>query len=411
MQVDAEPVRIGTGDDMDWILSDRSVSRRHAEAWVDGDGLAIKDVGSTNGTFYEGARVTEIRVGLGSGLRVGNTRLQVTPNQVPVEARAETTDRCGPLVGADQRMREVYTLIEDLAPSDATVLIEGETGTGKELVARAIHAGSRRCAGPFVVVDCTSQPRDLVESHLFGHVRGAFTGASESRRGAFVGADGGTLFLDELAELPETLQPKFLRALEQREVQPVGGDEVRAVDVRVVAATHRHLRQEVRAGRFREDLYYRLSVVRIALPPLRDRLDDLALLVEHFLAARGHPIRIDPNSLESLRGHRWPGNVRELKNVVDRACVLGDKSAPVDLSRFLEPEEEAHSTPPQVGAATFKEAKGAIVARFEREYLERLLEIHEGNLSRASRSAGLDRKHLRDLLRKHGLLPDRDADG
>lgn len=408
--VGARAVQIGSEEGAHLRLSDRGVSRRHAEAWVSDDGLNVRDLGSTNGTIYHGARVEQIQVQIGSELRFGNTRVSVLPHQVAVEARADAADHCGPLVGADRRMREVYTLIEDLSDSQATVLIEGETGTGKELVARALHERSPRASGPFVVVDCTSQPRDLVESNLFGHVRGAFTGASADRRGAFLQADGGTLFLDELGELPPEVQPKFLRVLEQREVQPVGGDEVRRVDVRVVAATHRSLRQHVREGRFREDLYYRLSVVRVELPPLRERTSDLPRLIEHFLDLNGRPINVAMSRLDALAAHPWPGNVRELRNLVDRACVLARGPDPVDLSRFLEAEalDDGTIEPAPTGTGSFKEAKGEVVARFERAYLEKLLEAHRGNLSQASRAAGLDRKHLRDLLRKHGLLPERD---
>ena len=230
----------------------------------------------------------------------------------------------GGLIGSSPSMREIFSLLERVAPTDFTVLIEGESGTGKELVAEAIHASSARAEGPLVVVDCSAIARDLIASELFGHTKGAFTGAAGARKGAFEAARGGTLFLDELGELPLDLQPKLLRALESREVKPVGANDTIKTDVRIVAATNRTLAHEVRAGSFREDLYYRFAVIRVALPPLRERPEDIEPLVEHFLrGARKltgrESVEISYKTMDKLKRHKWPGNVRELKNFVERA--------------------------------------------------------------------------------------------
>ncbi|MCA9555719.1 MAG: sigma 54-interacting transcriptional regulator, partial [Myxococcales bacterium] len=256
--VGSRPVVVGADPSCELVLVDRTVSRKHAEVRRERDFVIVKDLGSTNGTFYHDARVVEVSVPLGGEISFGKTRVKIVPEEVSVEARPHISDRLGPLIGRDLRMREIFTLIEDIADSDVTVVIEGETGTGKELVAKAIHDHSRRKNSHLVVFDCTNQPKDLIESALFGHVKGAFTGATAPRAGAFERADGGTIFLDELGEFGLDLQPKLLRVLESREIQKVGGDGYEPVDVRVIAATNRNLRAEVRAGNFREDLYYRL---------------------------------------------------------------------------------------------------------------------------------------------------------
>jgi transcriptional regulator with GAF, ATPase, and Fis domain len=326
------------------------------------------------------------------------------------------------MVGGDLRMREIFALIEDIARTDVTVVIEGETGTGKELVARAIHERSKRSDEPFVVFDCTNQPKDLIESALFGHVKGAFTGATSPRAGAFERANGGTIFLDELGEFGLDLQPKLLRVLESREVQKVGGDDYDPVDVRVIAATNRNLKAEVRASRFREDLYYRLAVVKIMLPPLRERASDMQRLVEHFIGLGNHNFTVDPRCYATLRTYQWPGNVRELKNVVDRAGALSHGKGNVDLARFLgdlDDDDKARPSSSSGGAApidkamSFKEAKGRVISDFESQYILALLREHGNNISLAAREAGIDRKHFKDLMRKYGIEArgsDNDAD-
>jgi two-component system, NtrC family, response regulator GlrR len=296
--------------------------------------------------------------------------------------------------------------LERVAATDATVLLLGETGTGKELAAESIHRESSRANGPFIIVDCGAIPSELLESELFGHERGAFTGALRSREGAFSAAAGGTIFLDEIGELPRDLQPKLLRALSRRAVKPVGGEAYVDVDVRVIAATNRDLRQEVNVDRFRGDLYYRLAVVEVRLPPLRDRLDDLPILVETMLReSRATPIEtsrlLAAPFLAQLREHRWPGNVRELRNAIDRALALGP----------WEPEPSAKTTEPPGGLSgppidlsrPFKEARDDWTATFERAYLAALLVEHGGNIRAAARAAGIDRVHLYRLLARHGL--------
>ncbi|MBI2375737.1 MAG: sigma 54-dependent Fis family transcriptional regulator [Deltaproteobacteria bacterium] len=401
------PLIIGTGSDCDFVLTDRSVSRRHAEVRFDG-ALVVKDLGSTNGTFYHDARVSEVQVPVGREISLGKVRVKAVPEEVQVEGRPLDVDRLGPLVGSDLRMREIFALVEDIARTEVTVVIEGETGTGKELVAKALHQRSARASEPFVVFDCTNQPKDLIESSLFGHVKGAFTGATSPRSGAFERANGGTIFLDELGEFGLDLQPKLLRVLEAREVQKVGGDGYDPVDVRVIAATNRNLKAEVRAGRFREDLYYRLAVVKIVLPALRERADDIPLLVQHFIEQSGATFTVDPACFTAVKAYPWPGNVRELKNVVDRAAALSRGRANIDLSRFLGDRDE-EPLPRRGSSATldpslsFKEAKGRVISDFESQYIHNLLRQHGNNISLAAREAGIDRKHFKDLMKKYGI--------
>jgi DNA-binding NtrC family response regulator len=288
------------------------------------------------------------------------------------------------------------------------VLVEGETGTGKELVAWALHQASPRRSGPFVVFDCGAVPRELIESELFGHVRGAFTGATADRPGAFVRANGGTVFIDELTALPLELQPKLLRALESRAVKPVGSDHPRPVDVRVVAACNTDIEAEVRAERFRADLFYRLSVVHVRIPPLRRRREDIAPIVRRILSRLGitDPGPIEGPNLDRLTAHSWPGNVRELRNVIERAVALSGTRAPrfSDLRLQIGPAVQQEELRVRT-ESTFAEAKEELTASFEKRYLADLMERCRGNISLASRVGGLDRKHLRKLLRRHGLIP------
>jgi DNA-binding NtrC family response regulator len=308
-------------------------------------------------------------------------------------------------------MRHVFAVLERVAMTDACVLVHGETGTGKELVAEAIHRASPRGKKAFVVCDLASLPKTLIESELFGHIRGSFTGADRDREGAFEAADGGTLFLDEVGELELDVQPRLLRALERHQVKPVGATAYRTVDVRVVAATNRDLQAEVKAGRFREDLYHRLAVVSVKLPPLRDRPEDIPRLVTHFLGSvTKDPPQVPPSTMAALRAHEWPGNVRELRNVIERAVSLGAGAPMLDAALFgFEPPlpmapPEGASAPPRVDTdVPFKEAKERLVDAWEREYVKQLLERAEGNISLAARQGGIDRVYLHRLLKKHGL--------
>ncbi len=317
-------------------------------------------------------------------------------------------------------MRALYTLLERLAPTDLSLLIEGPTGTGKELAARAIHEASGHAEGPFVVLDCTAIPPSLAESILFGHERGAFTGAAERRPGVFEAAAQGTLFLDEVGELPSELQPKLLRVLEQRQVVRVGASQAIPVHARILSATWRELRLRVNQGTFREDLYYRLAQARVNLPALAERPDDIPLLVTYFLENLPAGTRcaraIAPDALVELSSREFRGNVRELRHTVERAAMLaaGDVIVSSDLAfeRMLmgecqraksSPTESMLSETPDSALPLFKEAKRTLVDEFERSYLEQLLGRAGKNLSRASAFAGIERHHLRDLLKKHGL--------
>jgi DNA-binding NtrC family response regulator len=346
-------------------------------------------------------------------------------------------------------MREIYAILEKIAPTDTTVIVEGETGTGKEVVARTIHRLSRRREGPFIVFDCGAVPENLIESELFGHEKGSFTGAISTRQGVFEMAHGGTVFLDELGELQLDLQPKLLRVLEQREVKRVGGLKPIRVDVRVVAATNRNLEKEVRAGRFREDLFYRLSVVRLILPSLRERKEDLPLLVQHFLKngnynrtrEGGRKVReISRDALERIIAYDWPGNVRELHNVIERAVSFADTDVvevrdlpdhvamraggypPIaSMPTQVEPiggvvplapaSAQPHAPAIDLNASTFKDAKELWVSAFERDYIQNLLDKNDNNISHAAREADIDRKYFRKLMKKYGIgAYENDAD-
>ena len=347
-------------------------------------------------------------------------------------------------------MREIFASLEKVSPSELTVLITGETGTGKELIARGIHNASPRRNRPFVVLDCGSIPRDLIESTLFGHEKGSFTGAVGQHRGCFEQANGGTIFLDEIGELDIGLQPKLLRVLEQREIKRVGGDKTIKVDVRVLAATNRDLRAEVNGGNFREDLYFRLSVVHVELPPLRERREDVPALVQHFLrevaSRRGLTLSFGQDAMAALVSHSWPGNVRELRNVVERAAALADgpvitradlvfgpdggpsliashdlAQAGASAARRAAAEMSGVDLPPVASGPAvfdpallkpglgFKHAKQTVVDAFESAYLGALLERNEGNITRSAQEAGLTRYHLRELLKRHHLTGQGEA--
>jgi DNA-binding NtrC family response regulator len=402
------------------------VSREHCRISHEPYGYVVTDLGSTNGTSINRVRVREAFVRSGSALSVGGVEVRFQTFGERVELVPSTRDSFGSVVGRSRRMREVFAILERIAPTSATVVLEGETGTGKEVVARELHRKSPRAAEPFVVFDCGAVPKDLIESELFGHEKGSFTGAVGSRQGLFEVAHGGTLFLDEIGELSLELQPKLLRALEHREIRRVGSNRAIKVDVRLVAATNRRLDEEVRAGRFREDLYYRLSVVRISLPPMRDRLEDVPLLARHFL--KQAPFNRGPDGEPRVKGfsedaltllmeYHWPGNVRELLNVVERSTSFadGDHVEVDDLPPHLLGPAGAMArgpgdrTQPDRAARlkrTFKDAKETAVERFERDYLAALLQRTRGSLSAAAREADVDRKHLRKLARKYGLVAD-----
>jgi transcriptional regulator with GAF, ATPase, and Fis domain len=391
---------VGSHPDAGLSLSDTTVSRYHVELTARPDGVRVRDLESTNGTWLGGARITEVIVEDQATLSVGKTTLKVSMLEADL-GTPEAQPTFGPALGASQAMKQLFGMLEKVAPSDSTVLLLGETGTGKEVMARAIHQKSPRAARPFVVVDCGSVAPTLIESELFGHVRGSFTGAINDRNGAFLEADGGTIFLDEIGELPLELQPKLLRVLEAGTVRRVGEDKHRRVDVRVVAATHRDLDAEVAAGRFRRDLYYRLAVVLVNVPPLRDRLDDLPLLTEHFVKSMGRGDFQIPRSLMArFAAYHWPGNVRELRNLVERSLAGADVDP---LPHETQAAARTLATGDDLTELPFKEAKERLVESFTREYLVTLLEKCNGNISQMAREAGIARNYVHRLVAKYGL--------
>ncbi len=416
-EFDHDVIRIGAVEGSHFRLTDDTVSRRHAEIVRTRDGMLLRDLGSTNGTFMGPVRIKEVYLGDQRTFRVGKTDIAFALLDEVVDIVPSDATRFEGLVGSSRRLREVFSVLDRVARTELTVLITGETGTGKELVSKAVHQRSTRGKGPFVVFDCGAVPANLVESELFGHERGAFTGAVQSRPGVFEQAHGGTIFLDELGELPIELQPTLLRVLEQREVRRVGDRHVRPVDVRVVAATNRDLRQQVKEGLFREDLYYRLAVVELELPALRDRKEDLGLLAEHLIATAPfeHGVRgVTPDVLALLQAYHWPGNIRELRNVLLRSLPFCD-GALIDLQALPESLRQARpaaASAPSAAATelslpegdlSLKEAKDQLIDAFEHQYLEDLLERCEGNLSRAARVAGVDRKTIARLLKRHNI--------
>jgi DNA-binding NtrC family response regulator len=410
LELDLPPVGVVIGADRgcDIALTDTSVSGRHCTVSPSPSGFAIADLGSRNGTSIDGVAVQKVTAPPGVILRLGHTLIQLLPADDVVAIPPSTRAHVGALWGDSPGMRQVFAILERAAQSDASVLFLGESGTGKELAARAVHDESPRKDGPFVVFDCGAATETLVESELFGHVRGAFTGAAADRQGAFAAAHGGTLFLDEIGDLPLPLQPKLLRMLEAGEIVPVGGRKPEKYDVRVVAATHRDVFGEVARGGFRGDLYYRLAVVEVHLPPLRARKDDLARLIAIFLERVGAAAlvpTIGGPAFERLSSYHWPGNVRELRNVITRAVALGGGAKTFnELPILLRPTAQNPDAVEVIRAdKPFHDAKEALVARFEREYLTDLLRRSGGNLSAAARQAGLERKFLYKVLERAGL--------
>jgi DNA-binding NtrC family response regulator len=450
---DKEEIRIGSMDDNDVVISDDTVSRYHCRIAQEDTGYVLVDQRSTNGTFINKVRVREAFLKPGSIVSVGQSQFRFNAKEEEVQILPSRNDRCAGLIGGNSRMREIYSIIEKIAPTATTVVIDGETGTGKEVVAQAIHSLSPRVKNDLVVFDCGAVPPNLIESELFGHEKGSFTGAMMTRQGLFEQADGGTLFLDELGELPIDLQPKLLRVLEQREVRRVGSTKASKVDVRIIAATNRNLEDEVRAGRFRQDLFYRLSVVRLHLPSLSQRADDIPLLVQHFLEngsynklANGHQRvhAVASDAMAALQAYPWPGNVRELVNVIERAvsfCSSGQLELS-DLPDYVRNAKASQSqmrkdthtgghrrapsvvgstganpvvpmnpnaptpTPPEelmAEGVTFKDAKERWVAAFERDYILQLLRRNSGNISHAARAADIDRKYFRKLMKKYDI--------
>ncbi|WP_438009018.1 sigma 54-interacting transcriptional regulator [Sorangium sp. So ce321] len=414
MVLDGDFIRVGSHPSNDLVLADRAVSRFHCILERVKATFRLTDVGSLNGTYIAGVRVRDADAILPEcRIELGESVVRIRDADAVAETELARAASFGALQGVSVPMRRLFVILDRVAKSAPDVLIEGENGTGKEVIATELVQRSARADKPLVIVDCGAISPSLIESELFGHVRGSFTGASRDRAGAFEEADGGTVFLDEIGELPLEMQPKLLRALASREVRRLGESRVRKVDIRVIAATNRRLEREVNSGRFREDLYYRLSVLTVRVPPLRERKEDIGLLVQCFLNELGASDKVNlfpPEVIEDMKRYDWPGNVRELRNYVERRVVLGEGAAmgaTAPAERGAAPPADAPAPPADAAAANiempFKEAKDAIIDRFERDYLAALLEWSNGNVSRAARKAGLDRMYLHRLLQRHGL--------
>jgi DNA-binding NtrC family response regulator len=402
---------VGTSPACSVRLTDNEVSRRHLALEVVAGRLRVSDLGSTNGTWVDRLRVRDAELEGGESLRLGQTVLRVvlehaTP-AAPV-AVASTATRFGRVVGASDAMRRLYPLCERLAATSVPVVIEGETGTGKEVLAESLHEMGPRAEGPFVVFDCTAVPPNLVEAELFGYERGAFTGAVQGRRGLFEQADTGTLLIDEIGDLELPLQAKLLRAIERSEIRRIGGERWLRADVRILAATRRDLDREVQAGRFRDDLFHRLAVVRIELPPLRHRTGDIGRLALHLWREMGgDPLGLPRALLQRWEDYPWPGNVRELRNTIARQLAVGDLS---NVQHEYAAASSEVVPPPTASSGTrdaidrfvnmdlsFPQARDRILEEFETRYVTRLLERHGGDVAKAAAASGIGRRYFQKL--------------
>ena len=408
------PFVIGSSFEATLRIPDPAVSRKHIELTNLGGVVHVKDLGSTNGSYYEGGRFTELELSAGSVFRIGETELQiVAPDKSDPIPPSEATS-FGGLYGKSRKMREVFSILERAAKTDATVLVSGETGTGKEVVAEAIHRASARGDSPFIVVDCASIPENLIESELFGHVKGAYTNAVSDRTGAFEAADKGTIFLDEIGEMPAQLQPRLLRALETRTVKRVGATTYTPVDVRVIAATNRELEAEVRAKNFRTDLYFRLAVISVKLPPLRERREDIPTLARCFLdelteqTEGDAQLELTPEIVAALTSHDWPGNVRELRNVIHQAASLSSEVLNIAAQLRRPRGDTAIADGPTATSAgagfdgfldmPYKEARRQALEAFELAYAKHAVAAAGGNVSKAAESAQVHRNVLHRIL-------------
>ncbi|MBI5537781.1 MAG: sigma 54-dependent Fis family transcriptional regulator [Deltaproteobacteria bacterium] len=406
VDIGIEPVLTGRNASCHLVLQDPKVSSIHGEFVATERGVRVRDLGSRNGTWVGEVRIIEAYLAEKTSIWVGETEILFEPSR-PTHLHLPTHETFGPLYGGSARMRAVFDRIDKVAATDLTVLIQGETGTGKELVAQAIHNASRRAKTPFVVIDCGAIVQSLAESALFGHERGAFTGAVAARVSPFVEAEGGTVFLDELGELPMDVQPKLLRALAERRVKAVGGTRYNPIEVRVVCATRRDLALSVNEGGFRSDLYFRVAQVTISLPPLRERTEDIPGLVRHMLSDMGAAQayrRVPHESLERLMRYDWPGNVRELRNAVAVALALAEDGGPVDVAAHVGGATRSGGPMGVGGALGYHEARRESMERFEHEYFDRLSRECTGNISEMARRSGLERVHVRRHLRKHALV-------
>jgi transcriptional regulator with GAF, ATPase, and Fis domain len=400
--IDGAEIRVGKAPSNDLCLTDPTVSRFHCVVERTPRGLLLRDLGSFNGTQVGGCHVESAYLSPDVPIQLGNTVLRLVESDE--EPPSDVAVASGPQVlGSSRAIRRILSMLPRLALSGANILLEGETGTGKSMVAELIHRMGPRVNGPFVVVDCGALAASLVEGELFGHERGSFTGASERRMGAFEAAEGGTVFLDEIGELPLEMQPRLLRALEERTVRRIGTTRVTHIDVQIIAATNRDLRGAVAAGQFRPDLYYRLDSLRLVIPPLRERPEDVPALIDHF--CQRVRARVEPALAERMKtdfvGREWPGNVRELRNAVEKAVLMDDLAGDTPPPMPREEREEPDLSVP------FRAAKEEAMEGWERRYLAALIRRARGNISEAARLSRLDRGHLRELFRQHGILPER----
>ena len=399
-----DTVTIGSAEGNDVRLADQAVSRYHLKLVARRGGIDLIDLGSTNGSWVGSTRVERGTVDVGSIIGLGRSKIRIAESKEAI-VQLHPADALGQMRGRSNGMRSLMALVKKLAAADSAVLLIGESGTGKELVARALHDESARRDKPFVTVDCGAIADSLITSELFGHERGAFTGAERQHLGAFERADGGTVFLDEIGELSPALQTHLLGVLERRRIRRVGGSKDLPIDVRVLSATNRDVRAEVNKGTFRLDLFYRLAVVCLELPPLRDRGEDVPLLIQHFLQERGYHGEVEelfpPSMMDRLRQHPWPGNVRELRNLVEATLATGESLPPIaSQAAAVTADDDAFGVDYTIG---YKEARAALLHDFEQRYLTRLLERAGGNVSQAARDADMTRSHLFELLRKHGM--------
>jgi DNA-binding NtrC family response regulator len=401
-RLDVGTCTIGSSSPCDVVIHAPTVSRAHVELSLVSEGVSVRDLGSRNGTYFQGQRVERITLSLGSKLTLGGVTIAIEADTSAIDEAAEDalTYYRG-IVAISSPMRRLFSALRRLEGSLVTVLVEGESGVGKERVAAALHEGSSVANGPFVSLNCGAFPRELISSELFGHKRGAFSGALENRRGAFEIADGGTLFLDEIGELPLEMQPTLLRVLETGEVRPVGEERTRSTRVRIIAATNRDLSADARSGKFRSDLFYRLGVVRLRVPPLAERREDIEPLAMHFAREAGLP-SLPTEILEELTRRTYPGNARELRNVIQAYAALGalpdrERTGVLELERVLDWLAIDVGRP-------YAEQKEELTETFTKLYLRRLLERTRSNQSEAARVSGINRTYLIRLLGKHGLL-------
>jgi DNA-binding NtrC family response regulator len=416
IEIGDRPLVVGKGKDCAVILDDPHVSNRHAELFRTRDGVVLRDLGSSNGTRIANMAIKEAVLSSGTEITVGTTKLRfelggdagklgrLAHEPLRDDELDGVPPRFGGAVGSSRAMRRIFALLARLAPTDLTITLLGETGTGKDVLARAIHATSPRASAPFIVFDCTAVPHSLIESELFGHEKGAFTSAVATRAGVFERADRGTLFIDEIGELPLELQPKLLRALEARQVQRLGGGSARPFDVRIVAASNRNLASQVEAGAFRQDLFFRLSTAILQVPPLREHADDIPDLIALFLTQMGRSVTVTPPALAKLRGHAWPGNVRELRNVINAAAALA-KDAQLDVKDLVFFQQRPSAGAIVVPVATSSPAlpTGQSLQEQEKAAIQQALQAHGGNRTHAARSLGIAISTLYTKIKKYCL--------